>query len=124
MKVTLVVGFVVVVTGFVVYALSASMAHGEYDDFDAGISGPLARGAESRIHEPVKVWTRARESATRKEREETFVGMLEAGEEFAVLNHFRRGAELWVMIVKKSDESLKGWVISRAADPIKATKLN
>ena len=124
MKIVLIIGFVIAVTAFVVYALGSSLAPGEYDDFDAGVSGPLERGAISVSQESVKVWTRARTPAIRKEREEMFVGMLNPGDQFAILNHFRSGADLWVQIVKSDDPSFKGWVQSKPAEPFKAGKVN
>ena len=124
MKVWLVIGFVVLVTGFVVYALSASMAPAEYEDFDGGITGPLARGAVSRSKQAINLWTRPRYTSTRKEREEMFVGSIANGETFVVLNHHFRGGQLWVLVARKDDQSMQGWLHSPAADPVRASKLN
>ncbi len=66
MKVMLLIVFIVGVTGFVVFGLSASMAPGDYDDFDAGVTGALARGAVSRAMHSIDLWTLPRSTTTRK----------------------------------------------------------
>jgi hypothetical protein len=120
----IILGVIAVVTVFVVYALSESMAPGDFEDLDLGVTGALARGAVSEVRQPIKVWTRPRQPATRKEREEMLVGELRRGDRFVILNHFQKGDQQWFQAMKEGNESFKGWMFSPATDPIDARRVN
>ena len=120
----IVLGLIALVTGFVVFALSESMAPGDFPDLDLGLSGSLARGAVSEAKHPIKLWTRPRQTVTAKERTEMLVGVLQRGDKFVVLNHFQKAGEQWIQAAKQDDPSFKGWMFSPTTDPIDARRLN
>jgi len=124
MKAFIALGVMVAGIIIIVVVLGSATEPGDYDDFDAGIAGPLERGARSRLIRKEPVWRVPKDTTSAKERRERLVGTLEVGEEFAVLNHCRPRQVLWVQVQSLKNPLKKGWLRSPSADPVQAKKLN
>ena len=124
MKGFIVLGILVAGIVVMVMVLGTATEAGDYDDFDAGVRGPVERGATSEIARSVTVWALPKDTISAKERTERRVGTLEVGEKFQVLNHFRPRQLLWVQVQSLDNPLKKGWIRSPSADPVHAKKLN
>jgi len=98
------------------------MEEASYPDYDAGVTGGLARGAVSKLvgPAPTRVLRECRRPGSPEDRAKLTVGTLKIGETFAVLNHFRPGAPLWVQVQSRDNPALKGWIYSPPDDPVVA----
>jgi hypothetical protein len=124
MKILIVALAVGVVVVGVVIALGSSMEPSDYPDFDAKVSGPLARGARSQMMESRKLWSLPKDTTSAKERQERLVGQVHSGMKFQVLNHHMPRQVLWVHVQVEDDPRLNGWLRSQPDDPVVAKRLN
>ena len=124
MKGFIVLGILIAGIIVILMVLGTTAEPGDYDDFDSGVRGPLERGATSEIARKATVWALPKDTTSAKERAERRVGMLEVGEKFQVLNHFRPRQILWVQVQSLDNPLKKGWLRSPSADPVHAKKLN
>ena len=123
MKSLIVLGAAIGLMVLVASVLSSATDTGEPDDERSNVTGALARGAVSEATHPVNVWRKPADTFSRSDRQEQFVGRLEAGDRFRVEKHVWRRGNLWVRIVGEGGLDIEGWAISPSDDPIIANRI-
>ena len=121
MKAIVIIAVIIGVSFGVYQVLGGQLGEATWQPHDAGVTGPLALGATSKLERTEKVWKAARNTRSPKDREELYVGSLSAGETFVVINHVQNGPVLWVEIEKTSDRTFRGYMKSPPDDPVMAT---